>query len=185
MRIPSGSYRHQLRAHLKRGGIIAYPTESCFGLGCLPYHTVALKRLMRLKKRPHDKGLLIIGKNFEQLKPYTSFRQPEKLKSYWATQSISFLLPTAPHRVSPLLRGKQRQKIGVRIPFHAGAKQLCGVFNTALVSTSANYHHQQTCTNIREIQHRFGKKVLLISGQIGKNRRPSVIMDWENGQILR
>jgi len=53
----------RLKNHLKRGGLIAYPTESCYGLGCLPTHTKALKKLIRLKRRPQHKGMIVIGDN--------------------------------------------------------------------------------------------------------------------------
>jgi L-threonylcarbamoyladenylate synthase len=54
--IPPQPDIHRLRAYLKRGGIIAYATESCFGLGCDPANRRAVRRILRLKGRPQSKG---------------------------------------------------------------------------------------------------------------------------------
>ena len=59
----------RLKNHLRRGGLIAYPTESCYGLGCLPTHTKALKKLIRLKRRPQHKGIIVIGDKLDRLPP--------------------------------------------------------------------------------------------------------------------
>ncbi len=60
----------QLRAYLKRGGVVAYPTESCYGLGALPDNVRGLRTLLRLKKRPQHKGMIVIGANWSQLQPH-------------------------------------------------------------------------------------------------------------------
>ncbi|MFC2417680.1 MAG: L-threonylcarbamoyladenylate synthase, partial [Eikenella corrodens] len=68
-RILSAAAARGLRAHLRGGGLVAYPTESSYGLGCLPTHRRALHRLMQLKKRPQHKGLIVIGNLLKQLEP--------------------------------------------------------------------------------------------------------------------
>ena len=87
----------RLKNHLKRGGLIAYPTESCYGLGCLPTHTKALKKLIRLKRRPQYKGMIVIGDKLDRLRPLL---QPlgetdrRLLESQWPARK-TFLLPAA------------------------------------------------------------------------------------------
>ncbi|PIV92212.1 MAG: tRNA threonylcarbamoyladenosine biosynthesis protein RimN, partial [Gallionellales bacterium CG17_big_fil_post_rev_8_21_14_2_50_54_146] len=51
----------RVAAHLKAGGLIGYPTESCYGLGCDPVHRAAVLRLLKLKQRQQRKGLIIIA----------------------------------------------------------------------------------------------------------------------------
>jgi tRNA A37 threonylcarbamoyladenosine synthetase subunit TsaC/SUA5/YrdC len=51
----------RIAAHLRRGGLIAYPTESCYGLGCDPDNRTAVLRLLKLKRRPQRKGLILIA----------------------------------------------------------------------------------------------------------------------------
>ena len=57
---------------LNNGGVIAYPTEAVYGFGCLPNNTVTIKRLLAIKKRPMEKGLILIGANRQQLSPYVA-----------------------------------------------------------------------------------------------------------------
>ena len=61
-----------LRAHLVRGGLVAYPTESCYGLGCDPRQPHALRRLIAAKGRSAAKGLLLIAASWAQLQPYVA-----------------------------------------------------------------------------------------------------------------
>ena len=101
----------RLKNHLKRGGLIAYPTESCYGLGCLPTHTKALKKLIRLKRRPQYKGMIVIGDKLDRLRPLL---QPlgetdrRLLEGQWPARK-TFLLPAA-DRIPALLRGCNRRK---------------------------------------------------------------------------
>ena len=64
--------RTGLAAYLKSGGVIAYPTESCYGLGCDPRNPRALKRLIQLKGRDAAKGLLLIADHFKRLQAFYS-----------------------------------------------------------------------------------------------------------------
>ncbi len=75
-----------LAAHLKRGGLIAYPTESCFGLGCDPRNRNAVLRLLALKQRPQRKGLILIAGRFSQLATYLqplSADRAEEIAARW------------------------------------------------------------------------------------------------------
>ena len=66
---PSGFFLHRLRAHLQCGGLVAYPTEGSYGLGCLPQQAMGLRRVIAVKKRPQYKGLIVIGAHWDQLAP--------------------------------------------------------------------------------------------------------------------
>ena len=78
MRRLSGTKLYAVRHHLKKGGALVYPAESCFGVGGLPFHTKALRQILRLKKRPMNKGMIVVGGKVEQLQKVTYFRQPEQ-----------------------------------------------------------------------------------------------------------
>ena len=67
----SGRIREAARS-VRRGGIIAYPTEAVYGLGCDPLDGAAVYRLLELKQRPVEKGLILIAARFEQLRPYVA-----------------------------------------------------------------------------------------------------------------
>ena len=101
----SASYR-RIAAHLRRGGLIAYPTESCYGLGCDPDNRIAVQRLLKLKQRPQHKGLILIAASYRQvaryLQPITPAQQ-QQLKIAGA-QAITYLMP-ALHSAPRWLRG--------------------------------------------------------------------------------
>ncbi|WP_082790466.1 L-threonylcarbamoyladenylate synthase [Bergeriella denitrificans] len=185
-RILSAAAQRKLKAHLQRGGLVAYPTESCYGLGCLPERPAALKRLIRLKKRPQYKGLIVIGDDTGRLLPLLETLPPERqaeLAAIWPAPK-TFLLRVRPS-VSPLLRGKGRSKLAVRVPAHSGARRLCRMLDTPLVSTSCNRAGKRVCKTEREVRRQFGRQVWVVGGQIGKQKTPSQIIDGDTGLRLR
>ncbi|XXQ68153.1 L-threonylcarbamoyladenylate synthase [Neisseriaceae bacterium B1] len=183
IQLPTSS---RLRAHLKRGGIIAYPTEYCYGLGCDPRNTRALKHIMQLKKRPQHKGLIVIGQNLAQLTPLLN-RLPENLHTHlqqtWPAAK-TFVLPTR-QTVLTQLRGQRRTQLAVRVPAHELARQLCALAKMPLVSTSCNRARAKPCKTERQARRLFGREVWVIGGRVGGRKRPSEIIDWQSGQVLR
>lgn len=176
----------RLKTHLRLGGLIAYPTESCYGLGCLPTHRKAVKSLIKLKKRPQTKGLIVIGDTLSRLQPLLaplSDADGRSLERIWPARK-TFLLPTD-RRVLPELRGRGRRKLAVRIPDHGLARALCRAAGSPLVSTSCNRAKQRPCTNRREVFRRFGRRVLIVGGRCGSAKTPSSITDWASGSRLR
>lgn len=178
----------RLRSHLQRGGVIAYPTESSFGLGCLPHSAKGIARILRLKKRPQHKGLIVIGKDWAQLQQYV-FRLPEKdvAQLNWAWQHAvptTFVLPAKP-LVLANLRGQRRTQLAVRVPQHDLARRLCDNVNSSLISTSCNRAKRRPCKTTREVWRQFGRQVLIVRGRVGGRKQPSEIIDWGTNARLR
>ncbi len=176
----------QATYHLAHGKIIAYPTEAIYGLGCDPQNLHAVTQLLQLKKRPWQKGLILIAANYEQLQPYL---QPlsEKLKAKifetWPGP-VTWLLP-AHHKISPLLRG-QSNKLAVRVTAHPLAKALCQQWQGAIVSTSANLTYQQPAKTALQVHRIFGQQVdYILKGPLGDRNRPSEIRDGVTDAIFR
>lgn len=175
----------QIRAHLKRGGVIAYPTESCYGLGCDPRNRRAVMKLLRLKGRPQSKGLILIGAKFSQLQPYAlplTEMQWRRIDSTWPGP-VTWLLPAA-RRTPSWLRGSH-DSIALRVTAHPLAAALCRGVNTALVSTSSNRSGLKSARTHADCIRAFGPEVLVLPGLIGKRKRPSIIMDMASGARLR
>ncbi|MBP8875560.1 MAG: Sua5/YciO/YrdC/YwlC family protein, partial [Neisseria sp.] len=125
-RPPAHFALYRLRAHLRRGGIVAYPTESSYGLGCLPTHPRALQKVIRLKKRPQGKGLISIGADWPQLAPLLRpLPDDERTRLLGNWPAAKTYLLDARARVPAALRGRGRGKLAVRIPAHEGARALC------------------------------------------------------------
>ena len=185
-RISSQHALWRLRGYLKRGGVIAYPTESCYGIGALPRHVGAIKKIIRLKKRPQNKGLIVIGCNFTQLS-LLLIRQLEsvqqQLQAIWPAPK-TFVLP-ARSTLSPLLRGSRRQKLAVRVPDHDVARTICDICKSPLISTSCNRSGKYSCRSAREVKRQFGQNVWVLAERIGGRRQPSEIIDWSSQERLR
>jgi L-threonylcarbamoyladenylate synthase len=176
---------NKVKQHLKAGGVIAYPTESCYGLGCDPFNYSAINKIIRLKGRSKSKGLIIIAGLRSQLHgviPKLSAADELELKKYWPG-FYSLILP-ANNKVLPNLVGKH-QKIAVRVTQHYLVQQLCLALNMPLVSTSANKSGFRSIKSYQECERQFGRQVMVLPGRIGFAKRPSTIIDWQSGNILR
>ncbi len=170
-----------LRAYLAAGGVIAYPTESCYGLGCDPRNARAVAKILRLKGRPKSKGLILIGSEPAQFARYLS-EPPGDWPRYWPGPT-TLLLP-ASNRCPRWLTGRHR-KLAVRVTAHPEAARLCNALGMALVSTSANRSGRVMLRTPEACRREFGNTVLVLNGRIGKRRRPSTIVDPSSGGILR
>jgi L-threonylcarbamoyladenylate synthase len=175
----------RLRAFLARGGVIAYATESCFGLGCDPRNPLAVRRLLALKRRPQAKGLILIGSDALQFRRFLAPLPAElsqQLGTWWPGPT-TLLLPTSRH-CPPWIRGRHA-KLAVRVTAHPDARRLCHDLDMALVSTSANLAGRRSLKSGRACQQAFGRRVWVLPGRIGKRKRPSTILDPLDGGILR
>ncbi|HEX5338669.1 MAG TPA: Sua5/YciO/YrdC/YwlC family protein [Gallionella sp.] len=175
----------RIAAHLRRGGLIAYPTESCYGLGCDPDNRAAVLRLLKLKQRPQRKGLILIAAHYRQVARYLlplAHDQQQRLHDAGA-QAITYLMPTR-HSAPRWLRGTH-DTLAVRLTAHRQAKQLCLAANSALVSTSANRSGQRPAKTYAECLRLFGGKVWVLPGRVGKRKKPSTIRAWADGRIVR
>jgi L-threonylcarbamoyladenylate synthase len=172
--------------HLTKGGIIAYPTEAVYGLGCDPWNKSAIDHLLTLKRRSWRKGLILIAANYAQLTPFLEPLTPPleaKVLATWPG-AVTWLLPTRP-KVPRWLRGQSGQ-IAVRITAHVQAAQLCHWWGGALVSTSANLSGQPAAKTALKVRQILGRQLdYIVPGKIGDSPRPSEIRDALTDEVLR
>ncbi len=171
---------------IRGGGIVAYPTEAIFGLGCDPFNLAAVWRLIRLKQRSIEKGLVIIASDMEQLLPLIKTLDKETEARIMATWPgpTTWLLP-ARTPVSPLLCGAH-DTIAVRVTAHPVAARLCRTLGGALVSTSANIAGQHPAKNTFEVRRTFGNTIdYLLPGETGGRQLPSEIRNARTDKIIR
>jgi len=175
----------RLRAFLKRGGVIAYATESCYGLGCDPANRRAVQRILKLKGRPQRKGLILIGSDIRQFKRYLA-RIPDdlaaRLNAWWPGPN-TLLLPTS-QRCPHWLSGRH-DSLAVRVTAHQETARLCRALNMALVSTSANRAGNRPIKDAKTCAKTFGKQIFTLPGHIGRRKRPSSIIDPHSGKTFR
>ncbi|MDO8414536.1 MAG: Sua5/YciO/YrdC/YwlC family protein [Gallionellaceae bacterium] len=174
-----------IAAHLRRGGLIAYPTEYCYGLGCDPRNRRAVQRLLKLKRRPQHKGLILIAGQFRQLESYLQALTPNEqdILCRDGAQAITYLMPIKPS-VPRWLRGAH-DTLAVRLTAHQQAATLCNALNMALVSTSANRSGQHPARTAKECLRLFGNQVRVLPGRVGKRKKSSTIRTWLSGKIIR
>jgi L-threonylcarbamoyladenylate synthase len=174
-----------LAAFLKRGGVIAYPTESCYGFGCDPANRRAVQRILKLKQRPQKKGLILIASSYRQVARYIQPLAPAEQHKLQAdgAQAITYLMPVRPS-CPRWLRG-EHASLALRLTAHPFAKGLCRSAGSALVSTSANRSGMRPAKTYAECQRMFGKKVWVLRGRVGKRKQPSTIRAWADGRIVR
>lgn len=172
---------------LNSENVIAYPTESMFGLGCDPNSERAVKKLLNLKKRSIEKGLILVASNFNQIKMYINEEnllnnQKRKLFLHWPGP-FTFLLPA--HDKAPYWLTGKFNTVAVRISAHIEIIKLCNAFGKALISTSANITNMNPCMTCEELFKIFGKDFPLLYGNIGTDKNPSKIIDIINGKLIR
>ncbi len=171
---------------LRAGGVIAYPTEAVWGLGCDPLQAPAVARVLDFKQRPLAKGLIVIAPQFDLLRPFLlplSKIAKQRVFATWPGP-VTWLLPAA-HWVPNWLTGG-REMLAVRVTAHPLVRSLCGAFGGALVSTSANPAGRPPARTSLEVRRYFGFKLgAILPGATGGRARPTEIRDAHTGRVLR
>jgi L-threonylcarbamoyladenylate synthase len=174
-------------ALLHNGGIIAYPTEGVWGLGCDPFDEAAVHRILKLKQRPVEKGLILIAAGVDQvaalLAPLTS-EQRATVLSTWPGPT-TWLLPDPEQLVPAWIKGKFAT-VAVRVSAHPGVVRLCRAFGGPLVSTSANPADAPPAVSRLRVQTWFGAELdYIVPGRLGGQIGPSTIRDLHSAVPVR
>jgi L-threonylcarbamoyladenylate synthase len=168
------------------GGVIAYPTEAVFGLGCLPERREAVERVLAIKRRSWRKGVLLIGSELAQLERFVelprSRRRAEILASW--PGPVTWVLPARPGVPHWISGG--RDTVAVRLTDHEVARELCARIGRAIVSTSANVSSRPPIRSVVRLRRELGAAVdYVLAGELGGHAKPTLIKDGCTGNILR
>ena len=167
------------------GGIIAYPTEAVYGLGCHPEYFPAVQKILQLKHRSMLKGLILVAADIKQLAPYVDFpvaKNLDQVKQSWPGP-VTWLLPASPS-VPIWIRGAH-SKIAVRVSAHPVVQQLCNATG-ALVSTSANPGNFPPAKTAFRVRKYFGNSLdYILQGRVDEQAQPSMIKDADSGAVIR
>lgn len=171
---------------LHRGGVIAYPTEGVWGLGCDPFNAQAVRRVLSLKHRSGAKGLILIAGHLSQVESWLQDLPEDiqrKISDSWPGPH-TWIIP-ATDQIPEWIRG-QHPTVAVRVTDHPLVQQLCLKFGGPLVSTSANHSGHRAATNQLQVQCWFGKDVdYVLPGKTLGRKGPSSIHDALTGKQLR
>lgn len=174
--------RHAIAA----GGVIAYPTESVWGLGCEPRNQHAMQRLLALKRRAPAKGVILIASSFAQLAPFVGRVAASTLKpalDSWPGPH-TWIVPAAAWVPAWLTGG--RDTLAVRVTAHPVAAALCRAYGGPIVSTSANVSGAPAARTGLRVRRQFGAALdYLLPGATAGLGRPTTIRVLATGKLLR
>jgi len=182
----AGWHLRVARRVLRAGGVVAYPTEAVYGLGCDPFDAAAIARLLAMKGRAADKGLILVAADFAQIAALVE--EPDgtvraRLQASWPG-FVTWVLPARVH-VPRWLTGRHRG-LAVRVTAHPVAAELCRQFGGPLVSTSANPTGRRPARDALTVRRYFGSTLdYLVGGRVGGAASPSEIRDALTGELLR
>jgi len=170
---------------LRAGGVLAYPTEAVFGLGCDPDNLTAFEKIFTLKQRPPEQGVLLIAASFEQIEDWIEAPHDAiaRAQATWPGP-YTWIFPRS-RRVPEWVAGGH-SGIALRVTAHETAAALCQAFGGPIVSTSANIHGQPPARSAEECEAMFGSALDgILNGETGGLSRPTPIADAVTGAIIR
>lgn len=171
----------ELNNHLKSGGVIAFPTDTVWGLGALPTRAGA-DALFEIKRRPANKHLIIMSDNLAHIRPYMEnypARAFDLANKYWPG-ALTIGVPVA--GTDSMVFG------GVRVPNYRPFMELCGVIDGhCLATTSANISGQPTLQSADEIRKTFPDIIVIDNAFDPMGGAPStvVVLDGDSTNIVR
>ena len=167
------------------GGLVLYPAEGCYGIGCDPCQHAAVRRILHAKHRSWQHGLIVIGATMNQL-----FRYIDADPALLAPALVdwpgphTWLMP-ARAGVSRWIRG-HHDSIAIRLTDHSIARRLCLFARRGIVSTSANRHGLDPARTDAQARRVLGRRVdYVLSGAVGYLRNPTPIRDARTGAVVR
>ncbi|MBP0049947.1 Sua5/YciO/YrdC/YwlC family protein [Marinobacterium sp. AK62] len=172
---------------LHAGGVIAYPTEAVWGLGCDPYNRAAVQRLLALKRRPEHKGLILVAASQAQIEPLLTplnDQQRQWLDETWPGPA-TWLLPDPRGLVPGWIKGAHTQ-VAVRVSAHPLVQALCEAYGGPVVSTSANRSAANPARSKLKVSTYFGYSVdFILPGELGGLDKPTAIRNIQDLQNIR
>lgn len=172
---------------LRSSGIIAYPTEAVWGLGCDPFDQIAVNKILALKNRPQSKGLIVVASDISQLRHLLApLPEPAKRQlvaswpgpTTWVIEDINNLYPA-------WIKG-DHSSIAIRVSDHPVIKALCKAFGGVLVSTSLNPSGMPPAVSQAQSRAYFGDQIdSYVEGKLGASKQPSNIINLNSGNLLR
>jgi L-threonylcarbamoyladenylate synthase len=179
---------HNVVPVLQAGGVITYPTEAVWGLGCDPGNAQAVLKLLSLKQRPVEKGMILVAADPAQLEGWVQLdalaaeRRQAVLDSWPGANT--WIVPAGPR--APRWITGAHTGIAVRVSAHPLVQALCTAWGGPLVSTSANLAGEPPARSREQLdpallQHLDG----LLDGATGGLAQPTRIRVAATGDVLR
>lgn len=173
------------RRLLQAGKVVAYPTESVWGLGCDPHNGLAVEKLLSLKRRDVSKGLILVAASMEQLAVYLQGldeQQRATLAASWPGP-VTWLVPDNGHAPQWITGGQP--SVALRVSAHKPVVDLCLAFGGPIVSTSANLTGHAPPRWPWLLHQQLPKLDYCLHGALGDRNKPTEIRDLLSAKVLR
>lgn len=175
-------------AMLHEGKLVAFPTETVYGLGADATNALALKRLYEAKGRPCDHPVIVHLAFVEQMNDWCrDFPKPARLLAErFCPGPLTFILPKAAHVLAQVTGGQD--KVGLRIPSHPAAHRLLAAFGKGLAAPSANKFGKLSPTTAQDVACDFAQELsMVLDGGASQVGIESTIVDFtvEPPRVLR
>lgn len=173
-------------AALDAGGVVAYPTEAIWGFGCEPHNPAAVAKLLRLKSRPVEKGLILVGASSEQFQPYLQGLEQRLIDKFCAPvdRPTTWLVPANKH-VPVWIKGNF-DSVALRVSAYKPVQDLCLMYGGPIVSTSANRSGYPPAVWPWSLRKFLGYGLdYVLPGSTGSASSPSEIKDLISDKVIR
>ncbi|WP_438462315.1 L-threonylcarbamoyladenylate synthase [Marinomonas sp. PE14-40] len=171
---------------LNQGGIIAYPTEAVWGLGCNPHNQASVIKLLNIKSRPMHKGMILVAGDKAHLAPWLVQLSPElqtKLTTHYLSPT-SWIVPD--QDIAPTWVRGEHQSIALRLSQHEGVQAICQAFKACIVSTSANPAGLDPALSLEQVLAYFRDNIdAVFDVPLGQSKQPSQIKSLLDDQVIR
>ncbi len=167
---------------IKAGGVVAYPTDTVYGLGCDPFNGKAIQRIKMMKKRS-EKPFPILVSSLDNAEKLVYFNSMAKIliERFWPG-ALTIVLTKKP--IVPDLVTLGKESVAVRLPGNIRTRkfiEFCGGF---LIGTSANKTGQTPCMSAQDVEDKFGDEVdIILDDGVSFLKRPSTIVDLRNSSL--
>jgi len=176
----SNELKNEIKNTLDNGGVIAYVTDTVWGLGALPNCEKGVKKIYDIKKREAQKPLILMSNDIENLKPYVKEISPKAndlIKKHFPGALTLVLEKT---EKAPDYMTSGFNTVGIRVPDNAVFKEICeGITGNVLATTSANLSHEPSAKTYEQaVLNMQGKADLIIEdyGQTAKGLESTVVL---------
>lgn len=169
------------------GAVFAYPTEAVYGLGCDPDNQAAVLKILHIKQRPVEKGMILVADSYERVRPFINENAlapdvKQQIIASWPGHN-TWLMPKS-QRTADWVSGDS-DKVAIRVSEHPLIAKICQVVGKPIISTSANPAGEDPAVSQQQVQEYFGHELMIVAGQLGGAERPSVIRDGISGKVIR
>jgi len=174
-----------LKEIYNRDQVFAHPTEGVWGLGCNPFSEIAVNNLFLLKKRPKNKGVIILAGDENQLTSFLRHLTLDQKKTFFnkSPGPHTWLIPIN-DEIPAWLHG-DTGLVAVRLSLHPDVIRITKELKSPICSSSANLSGEAPAENESDIKAIFGEDLHIIKGELGKLNKPTPVQELTTGNWIR